>query len=83
MSFQTHKTFIHLQKTNQDIFDEIRWWNLFDEIVDETTVLLMWNDMMVIDDRILTSKYLLWVLLANIWCVRCSFMSSKYLLWEW
>ncbi len=49
MSFQTHKTFIHLQKTNQDIFDEIRWWNLFDDIFDETTVLLMWNDMMVID----------------------------------
>ncbi len=25
------------------------WWNLFDAIFDETTVLLMWNDMMVID----------------------------------
>ncbi len=61
MSFQTRKTFVHLQKTNWDIFDEILWWNLFDEIFDETTVLLMWKDMRVINDRILTSKYLLWV----------------------
>ncbi len=32
-----------------------------DYIFDETIVLLMWNDMRVINDRILTSKYLLWV----------------------
>ncbi len=24
MSFQTHKTFVHLRNTNEDIFDEIR-----------------------------------------------------------
>ncbi len=24
MSFQTRKTFVHLQNTNEDIFDEIR-----------------------------------------------------------
>ncbi len=28
MSFQTHKTFDHLQTTNEDIFDEI--WELSD-----------------------------------------------------
>ncbi len=28
MLFQTHKTFVHLQNTNEDIFDEI--WELSD-----------------------------------------------------
>ncbi len=56
MSFQPRKTFVHLQKTNYDIFDEIE-----DNIFDETAVLLMWNDMRVINGRIITSKYRLLV----------------------
>ncbi len=45
-----------------------------DDMFDETTVLLTWNDMRVINDIILTSKVFLF--LENILSVRCSFTQS-------
>ncbi len=35
MTFQTHKTFVHLQNTNEDIFGEI--WELSDPAIDSNT----------------------------------------------
>ncbi len=36
MSFQTHKTSIHLQNTNEDIFDE--FWELSDPPIDSNVI---------------------------------------------
>ncbi len=36
MSFQTHKTFVHLQNTNEDIFDGI--WELSDPPIDSKDI---------------------------------------------
>ncbi len=36
MSFQTHKTFVHLQNTNYDIFDA--FWELSDSPIDSNVI---------------------------------------------
>ncbi len=35
MSFQTRKTFVYLQNTNEDVFDEIR--EISDSLIDSNT----------------------------------------------
>ncbi len=39
ISFQTHKTFVHLQNTNEDIFNEIRQFSDTPLTVHTTTTL--------------------------------------------
>ncbi len=54
-SFQTRKTLLFIFRKQIKIF----LMKSDDDMFDETTVLLTWNDMRVINDIILTSKYLL------------------------
>ncbi len=66
MSFQTHKTFVHLQNTNEDIFDEIR--ELSDPPIDSnaTTVFKAqkrWKDIV----QIVHSRFSTWAWYGAAW----------------
>ncbi len=61
ITYQTRKTSFKCSSSENKL--RYFWWNLFNEMFDETMVLLMWNDMRVIKDKMSTSKYFLWVFL--------------------